>query len=529
MVQFHLSRRDALFGLTTASVMGPTGCLAAPLTPGSLLDYLPAGQHRAIALGRSEYDCAPDLQRAIRETAAAGVTLMVPKGTYMLAPAQTLHHADRNFECLAAVRIISGMRLLGETGAVLRMMGGFSSDSRPRAMVMFGTDEPCANIAMSRLILDMNGRQNPISPGRFDGNYNRFPQAQIFVSSRGAGSPARIDRAHISDTEFCDANGVSCIVMAQNEDRSAALGRDWTLERCTFRENGLDTDDHSSIFAYADHVNVRRCHFANVEPYGPTGVNTAYEVHGSQQRITECRFDNSLRGIWVANNYATVTRGTVIEDNDFATLFYGVDFFHDRAGALPVRETIIAGNHFRFDDRRIASAPRLDMKAAVQVASEFAQQGIQIIGNHVAKAGHAVTSAFLVVTGGAQGPLRHDNITASENTGSGLTFGTFVRTTATAGLGRLTLVRNKWTDLAPSKLMQVAAGDAAERSGVSQPIASLTLGGGTALPAAGRSAGVREVFINTTIKRLQSQTGGAFAATGHGLELGAGGRILVQR
>lgn len=528
MAHLLFNRRDALCGLTAASILGPTGCLAGSPTSGSLLDYIPAGQHRAIAMGRSEYDCAPDLQRALRETAPAGAILMVPEGIYMLGPAHRLNHADRNFECLAAVRIVSGMRLAGEAGAVLRIVGGHSSDRRPRAMVMFGADDRCADIAISGLVLDMNGRQNPISPGRREGRYNRFPQAQIFVSSRGAGPPARIDRVRISDTEFRDSNGVSCIVMAQNEDRSAALGRDWTLERCAFRENGLDTDDHSSVFAYADQVTVSQCQFANAAPYGRVGVNTGYEVHGSDQRIIRSRFDNALRGIWVANNYASTTRGTVIENNDFSTLFYGVDFFHDRASARPVRETTIRGNRFRFDDRRIASAPRLDMKAAVQVASEFAQQDIIITGNTVVKSGHAVTSAFLVVTGGAQGALRHDAITASDNSGSGLTFGTFLRTTPTAGFGRLTLVRNRWSDLAPSSLMQIAAGDAVERTGASQPIASLTLGGGTAQPAAGRGAGVREVFINTTIERLHSLSRADAGTKGHGIELGGAGRILSR-
>lgn len=528
MEGIHMHRREVIAGAAGAALLGHVACRATPVDRISLLDYLPAGQHRAIAQGCSNLDCAPMLQRALGDAVAAGTMLWVPRGTYLLAPTHALVHADPHFECRAAVRLTSGMRLAGEAGATLQMVPEYSGDRRPRAMVMFGTDEALEDVAISGLVLDMNGRRNPISPDRAERTFSRLPQAQIFVSSRSGREAARIDRARISDTVFRDANGVSCIVMAQTNDHTARLGRQWSLKRCVFRDNGMDTDDHSSVFAYAEDVSVNNCTFANAQPFATVGVNTAYEVHGSGQQIRGCTFANMLRGIWVANNYSAVTSGTVIANNDFGTLFYGVDFFHDRAEAQPIVDTRIENNRFRFNDQRIAEMPRLDFKAAVQIASEYGQQGIRVTGNSVDKTGHSITSAFLVVTGGASGARRHDDIVVSGNIGSGLTFGSFVRTTPTAGLGRLEVVRNRWHNLAPSGLMAIAAGDAVERTGTSQPVASLALGGGSVEVASGRQMRAFGVFINTTVCRLDLQPIATPGIDGSALKLGDAGRILVS-
>lgn len=519
----HMSRRDVVTVGALATFVGSSACRAQAPQRISLLDFIPAAEHVRIAGGRSSFDCAPDLRRAVRQAATSGAVLWVPRGTYFLGPSEKLNHADR-FPCFAAVRMVSGMRLHGESGAMLRMLPGFSTDQSPRAMVMFGTSEAIAGIELRGLVLDMHGRANPISPGRADGRYSRLPQAQIFVSGGRGSAAARVDGAIIADTVFRDAGGVSCVVMGQNDDPSAPLGRGWTIDRCRFLDNGMETDDHSSVFAYADDVTTTNCAFANISRFGPTGVNTAYEVHGSRQTIRGCTFTNMMRGIWVANNYTSVTSDTLIADNAFRTGFYGIDFYNDRSSAKGIRNTRIMNNRFWFDDALIASSPRLNFKVAVQVASEFAQQGITITGNSVTKTGHKVTSAFMVVTGGASSARPHDAIEVTDNLGSGLTFGSFLRTTPTAGLGRLTIVRNRWTALLPSKDMAIAAGDVVEHTGTLQPINSLTLGN---MVQAGDAAQrlITPIYVNGWVRSLAlREINGYGRGVGH-LKLGGAARI----
>ncbi|MDV3458441.1 hypothetical protein RZN05_15695 [Sphingomonas sp. HF-S4] len=499
-IDFPIGRRELLGAGASAALFGSAACKGAPRQPVSILDFLPSSEHRRIAEGRSSFDCGAGLERAIAAAIQADSLVWLPRGEYQLSARHALTHAD-TFPCLAAVRMVSGMRLHGEAGALLRMMPGFSSDQKPRAMAMFATHTPIADIEFKGLILDMNGRNNPISPERAQGIYNRLPQAHIFVSGGSGQAAARVDRARITDSVFRDSNGVSCIVMGQTADSRAVLGRDWTLERCRFLDNGMDTDDHSSIFAYAEGVKTTGCTFANVAPFGPTGVNTAYEVHGSRQIISDCKFVNMIRGIWVANNYTAVTAGTTIKDSEFRTVFYGVDFYHDRSSAKDIRQTTISGNTFTFDDTAIRSVPGLNFKVAVQIASEFAQQDVRISRNSVNKSGSIVTSAFVVITGGASGKARHDAIVAADNQGRGLTFGSFIRTTAQAGIGRVSIVRNTWTGLSPSSTMAIAAGDAVEHTGTLQPITMLTLGGGS-VQASDRTRAVKPVYINAFVRYL---------------------------
>jgi len=313
--------------------------------------------------------------------------------------------------------------------------------------------------------------------------------------------------------------------MAQTEDRTAPLGRQWTLERCSFIDNGLDTDDHSSIFAYAEDVKTTHCTFANTKPFGPAGVNTAYAVHGARQRIRNCTFTNMMRGIWVANNCSRPVTETVIANNAFQTMFYGVDFFHDRATAHDISGTRIVDNRFTFDDTAIPSIPQLNLKAAVQVASEFGQREIHISGNFVSKTGHTVTGAFLVITGGASGSRRHDAIVATGNSGRGLTFGSFVRTTPTAGLGRLVIVRNRWSELAPSSTMAIAAGDAVEHTGMLQPIEALTLGGGSIEPGRDGDAATKVIYINALVRSLVIEETEGYEPAENSVDLGGAAQV----
>ncbi|QDZ06949.1 hypothetical protein FPZ24_05190 [Sphingomonas panacisoli] len=517
-------------GLAIGPLMTTTACHAAtPVDRVSLLDYLPSAEHGRLRDGTSVFDCTPALNRAVQDCAAVGKVLFLPGGIYTVRPTHQLRHdGERAFACLAAIKLVDGMRILGEATTIIRMVSGYSSDDRPCAMAMFGTDEQLSNVAFDGLTLDMNGDGNPISPARARGIFNRFPQAHIFVSGKPGGPAARIDNVRLDDVTFTGSNGVSCVVMAQTDNPTTRLGNGWQLNRCTFTENGMDTDDHSSVYGYADDVFVRDCRFANARPFTTTGVNTGYEVHGSNHVISGCTFVNALRGIWVANNYTAPVTATRIERNDFRTLYYGVDFFRDRAEAQDISDTVIAENRFEFDDVASTSILRPDFKAAVQIASDFSQHGVAIRNNVVNKIGTVIPSAFLVVTGGGLGDTRHDNITAAGNSGKGLTLGSFVRTSPRSGLGRLTIIDNDWENLTPAGAIAVAAGDAVEQTGTLQPIRSLTLGGGSVIDRRRVPRTMNAIFINGYVQRLNLSPIRTAGLTGKIYARGSGAQVTVN-
>ena len=466
-------------------------CSGATAPPqASLLDYLPV-RHNA-----SSGELTGAIQRAIDETAREGVELVVPAGSYWLAPTQLLAHADPGFACHAALRLRSSLRLRAEPGARFVMAAGLSSDAAPRAMALFGADGLLRDISIDGLTMDMNGTANPISPQRRERIFSRLPQAHIFVSGGSGQGAARIDVCRITRCLMTGSPGVSCIVSAQSNAGDAVIGRDWLIAGNTFSNNGFDTDDHSSIFGQTDGMAIRDNRFDNPAAYDGTGGNTAHEVHGADHVFERNKVRNYLRGVWISSSYSAPATGTRIVDNEFRTLFYGIDFFRENDRLGKISGTTITGNRFAFDD---GGYPGLDLKAAVQVASPYTQSGIDIRANSVAKTGTGIACAFLVVAQGQDGPDVHDLIEASGNQGSGLTFGIFVRTSPTSGLGRLRFLDNRWTGLRPAGAFAIAAGCIAERTGVTKTITALTIGGGN---STGASGPVPALFVNTRIRSL---------------------------
>lgn len=494
MLNTPMSRRQAIAAVGGALLSD--GCRAWPAGRASLLDYIPASEHDAIAGHRSRRDVAAHIQTAIDECARAKAELIVPAGTYWLSPRQSLAHADPGFACHAALMLRSSLRLRAMSGARFIMVPGYSRDALPRAMVMFGSSDILGDVDIDGLTMDMNGAANPISGQRGNRIYSRLPQAHLFVSGGTEQEAARIDRCRITNCDLIGSPGVSCIVSGQSNAGDAVLGRDWLIAGNRFADNGTDTDDHSSIFGQSDDMIVRDNRFDNPVPYAGTGGNTAHEVHGARHIFDRNIVHNYLRGVWVSSSFSSATVGTRVTGNRFETLFYGVDFFRDSDRLGRISDTSIVGNQFLFDD---TGFPGLDLKAAVQIASPYSQSGIEIRSNSVTKTGTALASAFLVVAQGERGPGTHDMIAARDNEGSGLTFGLFARTSRGAGLGRLTFLDNRWSGLTPAGIFAITAGCIVERTGVSQPVRSLVLGGGR---NTGRNGAVPALFLNAHVRSL---------------------------
>lgn len=498
-----LSRRSVLTGgmAATGTALVAPDCGHASVSR-LLLDFIPDVHHGAIRAGTSDFDCAPALQQAIDATSATGVTIIVPGGTYLLVPATPIDDEDEGVPCFAAVIMRSGMVVRGEPGSILRIRSGSSSDRVPQSMGMFCTDRPIANITISGLTMDMNGRANPISPQRGRQTYSRANQSHILVSGTRGGVAARVDNATVERCAFLNTAGVCCVVMAQSNVAGVRLGRGWRLIDNEFRDNGIDTDDHSSVFGWADDVVATGNRFINTKFVGSErrlAGHAGYEIHGSNHHLSGNSFAGYFRGIWIAPNYSTPVTGTRIIANHFSGGGVGVDFFGERPGVPPVSDSVIERNSFVFaDDPGIAD---IGLKACVQIASVAAQRQVTIARNRARSTSRKVATAFAVVTGGGIDRHVHDAITIVDNETDGLTFGSFIRTAADVGLGMITSQRNRWTNLTAAGVYDVAVGDSVEHTTRLQPIAKLVLGGGAAsgVTGSGRAYGVR---INAQVERL---------------------------
>lgn len=441
----------------------------------SVFDFMSEAQIADVRSRAGTLDVTAPIQLAIDYASSIRSTLRVPAGLYVVRPATEVADEDTSYVTLAAFIMRSYMHIEADRGASFMVANGVSTDAAPKSMGMFCTSEVLTNVSIRGLDMDMNGANNLISPAR-PTTYNRYNQSQILVSGTVAGVAARIDNAVVEHCTFRNNPGVCCIVSAQSNSAGTVLGKNWQILHNAFLNNGLDTDDHTGIFAWCDDVLCLGNEFVNDTPIctvGRTGGNTGYEVHGTRHKFVHNHVKNYLRGMWVSSNLTDAeVRDTLISGNSFETVFYGVDFFRTAAILSKPVNTIISGNTFRFDSYTYTGAPQ--QKCCVNVASEYAQSGILVVANEAVSTDTAVGSVFLTVTPQAVAGQTHDNIVCRANKARGFVTGVSIRTNPTNGLGYLAIEDNTWSDPITTPVFTVPIGEFIDPV---SPIKTLVLSG----------------------------------------------------
>ena len=426
----------------------------------SVFDFMTAAQITDVQTSSFQLDCTVAIQKAINYAASIKATLYVPGGLYKVVPATVFDDEDGTYITLAAFIMTSDMHIEAAPGATFKIADNVSTDAAPQSMGMFCTNAVLSNVSLRNLRMDMNGVTNPISPLR-PVTYNRYNQSPILVSGTPGGIAARIDDCTIEYCEFVNNPGVCDIVCAQSNVPGTILGKRWRMAYNKFIDNGLDTDDHTAVFAWMDDALFLGNEFSQTLKFaqvGRTGGNTCYEIHGSRHRLVGNNFRDYYRGVWVSSNLTDAqTRDSIIADNNFSTIFYGVDFFRSTATLSQPRNTIIACNNFRFDSYTFPP-PVPQQRSAVQLASEYAQDGVLIVCNQAVSTDTVVGAAFLTVTPQTIAGQAHTNIVCKGNVARGFVNGALVRTNATNGLGYVALIDNEWVEPIPTAVFAVPIG-----------------------------------------------------------------------
>ena len=385
------------------------------------------------------------IQAAIDYASQSNKWVYVPAATYNLIPATPIDDEDTSYITYACFIIRSGMSIWAEPGAVFRIANGVSSDAAPKSMGMFCTDSPKSKVRIHNLTMDMNGQNNPISPAR-PTTYRRYNQSPILVSGKPGGVAAYMDDVHIEGCTFKNNPGTCNIVCAQSNSAGIGLGRRWRIINNQFLDNGLDTDDHTAVFAWAEDVVFSNNVVANSTPIatvGRTGGNTCYEIHGNRHRITNNFFFNYYRGIWVSSNLTDgEAQDSIISNNTFKTVYYGVDFFRTASGLGKASNVVISGNTFRFDSTA-APAPAPTEKVAIQIASAYEQGHVLITGNTATSTDTAVGSIFLGVFAQTVAGQPPSHIVCEGNKVKGFTVLASLHASATTGLSYVSIKNNQ--------------------------------------------------------------------------------------
>jgi len=369
-----------------------------------------------------------DTQNLIKgiEWASANKRMIKANEAEVLETVATISTFDEaSATVLATLPILSGMNV-DLNGATLKMADGQSSNGTPTHLRMFFSNEFQSNIWLKHGIIDNNGDNNLINGGT-------LTQAMFGFSGSAAGGTdvARGNNVRIHDVEFNNNAGVSCILMAQSNTTSALLGKDWKITQCKFKENGKDTQDHSSIYGWATDVTVDDCLFETAAPFDSTallGGRVAYEVHGSGHKFINNTIKNYYQGVWVAANFTdSLVEGTLIKGNNFEVTQTAVDFYNQNIGGGNPNTGLLDRTRILGNDIVLLDEPTNDgYKACVRLTSKKGSSRILFANNECRSLETTDSSCLFLIVNQSDQLTTHDKIKVSNNQGSGLTAGLVV-------------------------------------------------------------------------------------------------------
>jgi hypothetical protein len=435
------------------------------------------------------------IQAAIDAADDTGVPVEFPAATYIAVPATAA--TEGIYANTVAFAMRSNMHLVGR-GATIKLKDSQSTDGTPKAVSLFYTATAISNVSFRGLTFDLNGANNKQSPSR-PATYNRYFHAAIQVDS----ASGRIDDMVVEGNTFKNSAGSNCIVMGLMTT-GGTLGKRWTVKDNLFLNNGTDTDDHSSVYGWADDVLIEGNTFSSDSAYrttGLTGATTAYEVHGANHRFVGNTVRNYQRGLYVAENYTSATRGVVIDGNTFNPMQgYAVSVFRSSASSQAVSDVAITNNTINLDDSTYTDAPAL--RTAIDISPTYAVSDILIAGNVVEKiSGTTYGSSLVALTVSSTAAQKNTNITVRGNTTRDVTVPIYISTNATNGVGTFVVADNTFFEPSDGGAF-TPVGVATTFSGSATAIDLLTITGNTIVDLRGTPQADYGVNLAGTITTL---------------------------
>lgn len=420
----------------------------------NVFDFIPEELHEDILARTASDDIAKGkllagyIQDAIDAAAGQRRRLVVPAGLYNLAPAATFTAEGGTCNCCFAIR--SYMDIDAESGATFRIIDEVSTDSAPVFMCMFGTNEILTRVSWRGLEMDMNGPNNLFSatrnnPALPNNGYSLLNQAQIYISGTPGGQAARINGALVEYCRFLNTPGVSCLVMGQSNVVGSGVGRGWKVLYCEFRNGGLDTVDHSAVYAWAEDVIGVGNTFENDTQFGPTGGLVAWEVHGSNQVFAHNTIRRFYQMLWIDGNATNPTKNIRICYNLGEEMkAYGIMYFGRIEAEESVTDTTVSFNEINLDGSDLDGE---DLKIGIGCTGPYSQTNARIVSNRVRGAASPVASAGVVIAAGIVLNEKHDRFLVADNVFENVSLGVSLSTNANVGLGAIVLRNNESVNL----------------------------------------------------------------------------------
>lgn len=273
---------------------------------------------------------APTNDITIQKAFDSGVPLFAPDGVYQLSLSRNITLEAGATVC--SLIIPSGLNMIGNGWgrSVIKLRDGESTDANPKFFNLMASNQALSNIYLDNITFDINGQNNKISPNRGSGVYNPYNCAAFMVSGSVAtgGADARVSNSKLLRLEVINSPGVTCIALGQRFSHSGVKGENVEIAGCRFYNNGNDSADHSSIYAFGNGVNVHGNVFDFPTPStGKGGPVCCVELFGSFMQMHNNRVRNYLQLAWVGQGEEGQHHHIMISNNIGTVNYRGVDFW----------------------------------------------------------------------------------------------------------------------------------------------------------------------------------------------------------
>lgn len=283
----------------------------------------------------------------------SGLKVIVPEGTYYLALSQTLPMEGGTTVCALVARDGMVLQGAGRDLTIFKLLDNQSTDASPKYFNMIGGNTVIDGLVIDGITFDLNGQNNKISPDRAGLVYNYFNCAALMISGSVAtvGVDARLTNSRFTNCAVINSPGVTCIALGQSNSIGYTMGSNIEVSHNIFYNNGLDCNDHSSVYMWANNVRVHNNVFDHpVMSSGVQGPIAAAELHGSQNWFTNNTVNNYLWGVYVAGNMTSISRGQFVQDNTFVVAQKAVCMFVEVETEPGMEDILISRNSVLLTD-----------------------------------------------------------------------------------------------------------------------------------------------------------------------------------
>lgn len=309
---------------------------------------------------------------------ARGTYVQLSKGTYIVRATKTgtgLNTRQRRY----ALEMSSNSRYEGIKGlTTIKLANHQSTDENPLDVNLFHVTRPVRDIHLRGIIFDMNGQNNPTSPNRASGDYDHLLGC---CTLNITGNGVWVEGLWITQCEFNHTAGTTQLCIGQSgESIVEPLSRNIHIWDNVFRNNGLDTDDHSTIYGWCEDFWVYDNIFEQTGDIDQSHRNwVACEIHGSNSWFVRNRVKGYYRGCWISSNFTRRVEGVHIEGNVFEVWGTGPAFYRELREMTDISDVHITNNDIVITDH---PAP-IKIKGGIDIVTKYGVSKIFVRNNRI--------------------------------------------------------------------------------------------------------------------------------------------------